>query len=769
MAPKREPAVPASQAADEPQSGFFVLFVDLLGFEQLAVQIGSEKGISASLVRERFIAIIDERVRRLVSSGLASTQTYGERDDWLLLIADYASAIVAVAEITRHSTDFTGYEQIPVEMALGRVNLSEDDQRGALVVHDEVIAFLKSGLTREYRSWRKKLDGRSVTTSYLVLSHDAAECLDPLDRKRLVAISPRAGGDHEPRGTFYDAPIQFINEKASVFTFLEAIGRTNSNWYSHINDAYVPPMEFADIAQTLSRGRIVFITGTQEYGKTYTAVRLMWEYYRRGYEPWWVPGDEASQRIEVRESLEHIAPLLKKKRVLYFEDPFGKTRYEKREGLERIMGSIVDMVKQVDDVFVVITSRDEVFKEFKHEKVSPASLAEFERNLNIKRPSYDAEKRQQILLLWAELMGCQWLLDRKSNGFVQEAVGLPSCLPTPLSIRAFASSSVDTTDTAKLRAMLQEKSKETSNAFAAEIPHMSPEKRVLLATVLVAGEPTLECVSVAYAGILANLGIRNPVVFSEVLEWFVDDKLSLADSRVSFAHPSYLEAVEHAVLAAPQRTGAIRLVETVLTCLAGLPESRLGAARFIKKHFDSLAAGPRDVAIKTILRNCEQARAISAADLVTRLARSETAATLVEVVEERFSRIDPLLRRRVLRAGAEDYLASKVVARVLTTRVHELDQHTKTSLWTTLARHEGDNDVMLEIARALNTDYESVPKRVLKRVLPILLSQPTTQHPLWAFMEDHPSEIPEEMRKTLAHSRDETIRALMQALEGQIP
>ena len=79
--------------------------------------------------------------------------------------------------------------------------------------------------------------------------------------------------------------------------------------------------------------------------------------------------------------------------IVYFEDPFGKTEYERREGLEREIGTIIDMVKQVEDAYVIVTSREEVFKEFEKEKLSVKDLREFENKLNIKRPSYNYVKR----------------------------------------------------------------------------------------------------------------------------------------------------------------------------------------------------------------------------------------------------------------------------------------------------------------------------------------------------------------------------------------
>ncbi|MBE9594472.1 MAG: hypothetical protein IMF19_13460, partial [Proteobacteria bacterium] len=226
----------------------------------------------------------------------------------------------------------------------------------------------------------------------------------PLDRRICQKIEYKYKKDDvkEEVITFFAADVDKVQQRGRVFEFLEKIGYAGSKWYGRIDEVYVPPSEYEEMARALKEKRIVFITGTPEYGKTYTAIRLMWEYYNSGYEPGWIKGGELTERIEVRKRLENISAELKPGHIIYFEDPFGRTKYERREGLEREIGTIMESIKHVGDAYVIITSREEVFKEFEKEKISVKELKEFERKLNIKKPSYDAEKRKEILLSWAE-------------------------------------------------------------------------------------------------------------------------------------------------------------------------------------------------------------------------------------------------------------------------------------------------------------------------------------------------------------------------------
>lgn len=61
--------------------------------------------------------------------------------------------------------------------------------------------------------------------------------------------------------------------------FIELIGKSESLLYDRFEEVYVPPIEYPEIEKTLKEYRCVFITGTAEYGKTYTSINLLWEYY----------------------------------------------------------------------------------------------------------------------------------------------------------------------------------------------------------------------------------------------------------------------------------------------------------------------------------------------------------------------------------------------------------------------------------------------------------------------------------------------------------
>ena len=79
--------------------------------------------------------------------------------------------------------------------------------------------------------------------------------------------------------------------------------------FKWIDQVYVPPLEFEEISKTLEEKRIVIITGTPEYGKTYTAIYLMWKYYGRGFKPEWIRGGDRDKRLNVRNRLQTMVDL----------------------------------------------------------------------------------------------------------------------------------------------------------------------------------------------------------------------------------------------------------------------------------------------------------------------------------------------------------------------------------------------------------------------------------------------------------------------------
>jgi hypothetical protein len=549
----------------------YLIYLDILGFERLAEEIEEERGIESREVREKFIDVINERVKTIERRGRITGKRYGESDDWLLLTDSLENAFKSILEILDHHTPYKGYEKIPLEIAIGTGEYDKwaRFEGKELIIEKSTIKFIKTKIVGYYHGWYKqKHNSQSPKSTFIILTESAYHELEPLDRKICQKIEYRykKDGGKEEVIIFSVADVDRVQQRGRVFEFLEKIGYAGSKWYGRIDEVYVPPLEYEDMERTLQEKRILFITGTQEYGKTYTAVRLMWEYYNSGYEPGWIKGGELTERIEVREKLENISAELKSGHIIYFEDPFGRTKYEKREGLEREIGTIINTVKQVEDVYVIITSRDEVFKEFKKEKLSAKDLKEFEKKLNVKKPSYGYKKRKKILIKWAEEENCRWLGNEKLKELVLESIKDEKILPTPLSIKDFAVATFEIEKEDELIEKIEEKSKETAKAFAEEIKNMTDDMILFLSFPFISTFK-VEFVRAMYQKLVEELALKDAWEFDRVLNWFKDDKIdinvpsylrtlretsqfkddkySINDEGIKFSHSSYSEALPY--------------------------------------------------------------------------------------------------------------------------------------------------------------------------------------------------------------------------------
>ena len=579
----------------------YLIYVDILGFERLAEEIEEEKGIESREVREKFIDVINERVKTIERAGRIIGKKYEESDDWLLLTDSLENAFKCILDILDHHTPYKSYEKIPVEIAIGTGDYDKwaSFDGKELIIENSTIKFIKTKIIDYYHHWYKQNhNNQTPKSSFIILTDSAYNELEPLDRKICQKIEYKYKKDNvkEEVITFFAANVDKVQQRGRVFDFLEKIGYTGSKWYGRIDEVYVPPLEYEDMAETLKEKRFVFITGTPEYGKTFTAVRLMWEYYNSGYEPRWIKGGEPTERVEVRRKLEDIRAELKPRHIIYFEDPFGKTKYERREGLEREIGILIDTVRQVEDVYVILTSREEVFKEFEK---SAKVLKEFERKLNIKKPSYDAGKRKEILLMWAEAENCRWLENEELKELVLEAIEDEKILPTPLSIKDFAVATFDIEKEEELREKIEEKSKETAKAFAEEIKNMTNDKILFLSFLSIYDSLSVEFIRTTYQELVDELNLKDPWGFNRVLNWFRDDKINIDVEDIRFSHPSYSEALKNLLVEDGDFTTINKEIFSKL--MLKLAEKRGDTIFFLMAVADNFYVLPDDVKTNILL------------------------------------------------------------------------------------------------------------------------------------------------------------------------
>ena len=733
----------------------YILHLDILGFERLAAEIASQKGIKSKIVREHFMDVIRERVAAIEAEGKIAGKHYGGSDDWLLVIDSPDKVFQTILEMLEHDTGYDNYQRIPIEIAVGVANFDQWARfdKGTLIVEDATIEFVKKHLFYHYNEWYKERYNQSIKSTFVILTESAQCELEPFGRGIYDPIEY-----HGIR--FFAADVNRVQERGRVFAFLEKIGHPSSRLYDSIDRLYIPPLEYPDIKRMLQEKRIVFITGTQEYGKTYTAVRLMWEYYQNGYEPRWIKGNEEIERAIVREKLEEIRAELKPKHIIYFEDPFGKIRYEKRESLERRIGTILDEVARAEDVYAIVTSREEVFKEFEKEELAAREIQDFERRLSIQKPSYDDEKRKAMVVQWAEREDCQWLSNKKLKDLVLESLIDEGLLPTPLSIRDFAVTTVNIGTKPELVAKMREKSVETERAYAKEIEAMADDKVVFLFFPFI-GYSEVRFVRLVYEQFVSELGLKDAWEFDRVLDWFKDDKVEIIDGYIEFSHPSYDQAVERLLT---QERYAIRtkrqIFDKLLLKLVEKDEAANDVAFTIKDNFKSFREEFRNELLLKLAKKDEAAYAValivgdnfksfreeSRNELLLKLAEKDDAAYAVALtVGDNFKSFRGEVRDELLLKLAEKDEVAGVIAWAVVRNFGKLPEDVRNRLLVKLVDKDKAGGA---VARAIAHNFDKLPDEVSNLLFKLAGKDKATRGVTWAIVYNF-DKLPDEVRNLL--------------------
>jgi len=502
----------------------------------LAKEIAERAEISERKIRSDFVRLINQKIKEAEDRGEIFGKKYGEGEDWLLVTRSLDSVFKVITCILDHNTGYKHYEKVPLEVGIG---IGEYDKwarldGSSLIIESSTIEFLKTNIIDYYRKWYKKKYLKSIKSTFVVITESVYDEMEPLDREICKKV------EYEGTKCFFAVETEKVIQRGSVLKFLEKINKSARSWYRRIERIFVPPNEYETIIDTLEKYNTVFLVGDPEIGKTYTAVRIMWEYCCKGYKPIWYSGSELDERKKSRQMMSEGNVL--NNSITYFEDPFGKTKFEDREELRRTIGSFLSKIHGLN-ARVIITSREEIFGEFHKERLSQIDLRAFTIEMRLMKPSYRKEKMEAILNDWATEFDCRWLhkKDLKSSVIVLACKTITS----PLGLWDFALASRDYDDIVTISSMIQEKSKEVKEAFAEEIARMKKEKIIFLSLVYVLHRLKAKRIRTIYTNKCDEFGLdseKNP--FDYLMRHFMS-KVSQdqQDAHFYFTHSTYEEGL----------------------------------------------------------------------------------------------------------------------------------------------------------------------------------------------------------------------------------
>jgi response regulator RpfG family c-di-GMP phosphodiesterase len=332
-------------------------------------------------------------------------------------------------------------------------------------------------------------------------------------------------------------------ELAKILKFLEKIG-SHRIVYGLIEKLYVEPENYNEIVEILKKYNIVFIIGDAEIGKTYTAIKLLFEFYKQGYEPQHIPEEyRKEQRCFIRHEGE-----LEGRKAVYLEDPWGKVEFQGKES-ESVFREIGDFIINVKKkkCKIIITSREKVFKEFeKTEKTTDEDLWQYVSNLKVNL-AYTTKELKEMLDKYIGVFDPEWSKKEELRENVFRAVG--EKLKTPMSISKMIAYTEDALDEDSLMDGIERASKETKIEFAKEIRELfnkgQYDKIVFLSFPYIG--IGIETAKSAYNNCLKDLGYSlRDGEFETLLE---DSKeVESLFGRLRFKHPSYWEAFSYALI-----------------------------------------------------------------------------------------------------------------------------------------------------------------------------------------------------------------------------
>lgn len=527
----------------------FLVYLDILGFKKLAELMAGK--FNEDVVREQFLSVpLKENIKNLEKEGVEWREGISAiegSDNYVLLVdSDIDKLLKVVGELTTIKIFHEDYIFIPLEIA---IDITEIE----MIVQDpinmrKVIDFLNYDIINPYREmYREKYDEQSIIKdTFILFTGSAFAELSELHKKECIRYNYTRKNKKE--FSFYYLPFSTIERERNILDFLDKINQSKSDYSGALIDKiFTPPDEFDKIKERLEKDKIVLITGTAGYGKTYTAIKLLWDWYNKGYHPEWIAGKEPKNREEVREKLANIDAILRPGHIIYFEDPFGKTEYEGRDDLKERINNIINSVKNKGDVYVIITSRKDVFEEFEKTSYSVEEVHELENELNILKPSYGYEKRKIILEKWAEEKRCEWLENEKLKEFIFDMLEFNKILPTPLSIHDFVEATVNIKNHIELSQKIEAYSRAVEKAFADEITGLYYSGRVdrvlFLSFIFVSENLDVDFIKQEYE----KLKTDNFEYFVKILQEEYRTKIGESNRKkiLEFSHPSYSKALSY--------------------------------------------------------------------------------------------------------------------------------------------------------------------------------------------------------------------------------
>ena len=660
----------------------FLIYIDSLGYEKRAQEDAQKTCRPVEDIRRSYIDSIEGRLKELNEKDVIKIYKKSEYgDDFVVFTDNLWNLFKTIGEVLK--------TKLPLAICIGFLKV---DNLYLIERSDETISNLKTNIIHKYKKFYEVEHGEhSLTQTFILFTPEAYEQLD----------SKRKCSKPYPSAEFYSIEQKEFERELKVFEFLEKIGSQRAE-YREIEELYVAPENYDEIKRILEENNIVFIIGDAEMGKTYTAIRFLWEYFKESYEPVYI---HEERRIEQWEFIRHKTDFDGK--IIDLEDPWGKVEFERSESIFKEIGTFIAEVKR-KRCKIIITSREKVFKEFENRKETAEDLWHYVIQLKVNL-AYSKENLAEMLKKYASLFEPAWSTNEELKGVALEAI--EKKLRTPMSIKKLIDDSKNVESIKQLIIAIEKASEETKIAFAKEIKEIFDkedyDKIVFLSLTYIIVEP--EVAKLCYEDVLKDLGYSIKAKdFNDLIQEFDEVELSqigyifqvkIPEYSLTYVHSSYREAFKYALTdnAKPSNI-SVKIFSNVLLKLCEINISIESVGWVLISSFDEISEAVRNKLLPFIAE------------------KDEFAVGLAHTIYCYFDELPEEVRNKLLLILSENDEAAEPIAWTIEFNFDKIPEEVRNKLLLTLFRKEG---VAKNIVAVILQNFKKLPEDI-RNLLDIL-------------------------------------------------
>jgi len=394
-------------------------------------------------------------------------------------------------------------------------------------------------------------------------------------KRRWVDQCWEAGSSQKQRGlteSSSDAPGTASRTRAPIARFLAEIGMPGQeseprSRFLHLPDLYLKPKEYDRILSILEEQHAVIVVGEPHMGKTYTALRILWEHFLKGRRVVFMTRDVlAAELHRCSGSVDEFASRqLHEDCTLCLDDPFGETEYRPLGPIQKDLLRLLHAARQRQRCAVIITTRLGILGEALNHLEGADSLgANLRAEIRV-HTSYSQPVLREVLRRYVRLYEPPWAGDRVLRKRIVEQA--PKLFEAPHNIEVFVRMSVALSGDEDLLAFAR-RCRQVLPAIRDWINHLSVEEQAALLVIRHFSEVRfLGSLSISLgeadglalihaAMVSGSRSVRHDrqaaACWEETVEGLRDVVVALANPRfakrtLALVHPIYTEALDAAV------------------------------------------------------------------------------------------------------------------------------------------------------------------------------------------------------------------------------